>query len=56
MYAIDYPRPIVDSAAASRRARGELWSWRKRNGVRDESKRILQRHVRPDGNRPRRGA
>ena len=56
MYAIDYPRPIVDVAAASRRARGELWSWRKRNGVRDESKRILQRHVRPDGNRPRRGA
>jgi len=56
MYALDYPQPIVDSVSASRQARGELWSWRKRKQVRTEAERILQRHVRPEHNGSRRGA
>ena len=56
MYQVVYPRPIVDTVAATRRARGELYGWRKRGAVKGEAGRILRRHVRPGGGGFRRGA
>lgn len=46
MYRIDYPEPIIDLPASSKRAREMLWSWKARPEVKREAARILQRHVR----------
>ena len=56
MYALDYPDPIIDIKASYKRARDQLWTWRKRPQVKQESSRILARHVRPDRDRFKRGA
>ncbi|MBX2870351.1 MAG: DNA photolyase family protein [Acidiferrobacterales bacterium] len=41
-----YPRPIVDVTTSYREASELLWSWRKRDEVKAEAKRIVRRHVR----------
>lgn len=43
----DYPAPIIDIAAASKAARTKIWSHRKNDMVKQEKKRILQKHVIP---------
>jgi deoxyribodipyrimidine photo-lyase len=42
----DYPQPIVDTSVTYRQASDLLWSWRKRAEVKNEARRILNRHVR----------
>jgi deoxyribodipyrimidine photo-lyase len=42
----DYPQPIVDTSVTYRQASDLLWSWRKRADVKNEARRILNRHVR----------
>lgn len=42
----DYPEPIVDIAETGKSARAMLWQWRSHPDVKQESQRILQRHVR----------
>jgi len=44
----DYPEPIIDITSAAKAARERLWSWRGRSDVKQEARRILARHVRPD--------
>jgi deoxyribodipyrimidine photo-lyase len=44
----DYPVPIVDIKASSKQARELLWQWRNNPQVKQESYRILARHVRPN--------
>jgi deoxyribodipyrimidine photo-lyase len=44
----DYPMPIVDIKESGKTARELLWQWRKNPLVKQESYRILARHVRPD--------
>lgn len=52
MYQIEldscYLSPIIDLATRAKEARDRLWSWRKLDQVKQESQRILQRHVRLD--------
>ncbi|MEQ9165863.1 MAG: deoxyribodipyrimidine photo-lyase [Fulvivirga sp.] len=43
----DYPAPIIDIATASKEARTKIWSHRKNDVVKQEKKRILQKHVIP---------
>lgn len=47
----DYPKPMIDLQASGRSARERLWSYRNRTDVRQDSQRIVQRHVRPDSRR-----
>jgi len=42
-----YPKPIVAIAASGKRARELFWSWRVRPEVKQETARIVKRHVRP---------
>ncbi len=44
-----YLNPVIDIEASAKAARERLWSWRKREDVKQEAKRILSRHVRPSG-------
>ncbi|MEW6995113.1 deoxyribodipyrimidine photo-lyase/cryptochrome family protein [Colwelliaceae bacterium MEBiC 14330] len=44
----DYPLPIVDIKSTGKQARELLWQWRNKAQVKQESYRILARHVRPD--------
>ncbi len=44
----DYPVPIVDIKTSGKQARELLWQWRNNPQVKQESYRILARHVRPD--------
>ena len=55
MYALDYPEPVVDIKVSSKQAREQLWAWRRRPQVKQESARIVALHVRPDRTRSRRG-
>jgi deoxyribodipyrimidine photo-lyase len=41
-----YPYPIVDTSVTYRQASDLLWAWRKRADVKQEARRILNRHVR----------
>ena len=43
---IDYPEPIVDIKAKGKESRKLLWSFKKKNIVKKENKRILFRHAR----------
>lgn len=47
----DYPWPIIDLSVAAKNARERLWSFRDRDDVRAEAKRILYRHSLPDSPR-----
>lgn len=47
----DYPQPIVALQQSSKQARDALWAWRKNAAVKQENRRILRRHVRPDSRR-----
>ena len=47
----DYPLPIVDLTESARHARDRLWSYRERDDVKAEAKRILYRHSLPDSPR-----
>jgi len=42
----DYPAPIIDAAVTYRQASDLLWAWRDRADVKQEARRILNRHVR----------
>jgi deoxyribodipyrimidine photo-lyase len=42
---IDYPAPIVDIEASRKYASDIVWSFRKKDEVKQEGKRILQKHV-----------
>ncbi|MCF8320977.1 MAG: DNA photolyase family protein [Flavobacterium sp.] len=42
---IDYPAPIVDIEETRKRATDIVWSFRKKDDVKQEGKRILQKHV-----------
>ena len=44
----NYPLPIVDIQETGKRARDLLWQYRKREDVRQESKRIISKHVVPN--------
>ncbi|MFY8350700.1 deoxyribodipyrimidine photo-lyase/cryptochrome family protein [Pseudoalteromonas sp. SSM20] len=44
----DYPEPIVDVKQSYKDAQALLWLWRKKPKVVIESKRLLNRHVRPN--------
>lgn len=44
---VDYPEPIVDIAASGKSARERLWSYRKREEVKQEAQRILLKHTVP---------
>lgn len=44
----DYPAPIVDIAISGKAARDRLWSYKKRPAVKQEAKRIVAIHVRPN--------
>lgn len=46
-----YPAPIVDIRETGKRARDTLWQYRKRDDVKQESKRILAKHVVPTTNK-----
>jgi deoxyribodipyrimidine photo-lyase len=50
---IDYPNPIVDLEETQRFASQEMWGSRKRIEVKQEAKRILQKHVNPIRNKRR---
>jgi deoxyribodipyrimidine photo-lyase len=41
---VDYPRPIVDYAAAARQARDRLWARRRQPGFREQSDASVERH------------
>jgi deoxyribodipyrimidine photo-lyase len=41
----DYPAPIVDIEATRKYASDIVWSFRKKDEVKQEGKRILQKHV-----------
>ncbi|MDM7860866.1 deoxyribodipyrimidine photo-lyase [Alteromonas sp. ASW11-36] len=43
----DYPLPIIDIEQASREARDRLWSFRERDDVKREARRILSKHTIP---------
>lgn len=43
----DYPYPIIDFEIASREARDRLWTFRKREDVKQEGRRILRKHTIP---------
>jgi deoxyribodipyrimidine photo-lyase len=47
MFDLSYPEPILDVTQAARSARERLWSWRSRDEVKREARRVLGRHVRP---------
>jgi deoxyribodipyrimidine photo-lyase len=42
---IDYPEPIVDVDKTRQAASDIVWSYRKKDEVREEGKRILSKHV-----------
>ena len=42
---IDYPAPIVDIEETRKRATDIVWSFRKKDEVKLEGKRILEKHV-----------
>ncbi|MFN4122552.1 MAG: FAD-binding domain-containing protein [Flavobacteriales bacterium] len=44
----DYPLPIIDLEYSGRRAREEIWSTMKSTAAKQESQRILSRHVKSD--------
>jgi deoxyribodipyrimidine photo-lyase len=44
----DYPLPIIDIQITGPKARERLWSFRSRADVKAESRRIVDRHVRPE--------
>jgi deoxyribodipyrimidine photo-lyase len=44
---IDYPKPIIDYKIATKQAADILWGIRKENAVKQESMRILKKHVKP---------
>jgi deoxyribodipyrimidine photo-lyase len=48
---IDYPHPIIDFETSAKAARDKLWAFQKRDDVKAEGRRILQRHTLP--NRPK---
>jgi deoxyribodipyrimidine photo-lyase len=41
----DYPAPIVDIEETRKQASDIVWSFRKKNEVKEEGKRILKKHV-----------
>ena len=43
---IDYPSPAVELLESGRMARKRIWGHRRNTDVKNESRRILQRHVR----------
>lgn len=47
-----YPNPVIDINQSAKLARDKLWSFKKRDDVKAEGKRVLARHTVP--NRPRR--
>ena len=47
-----YPHPIIDIEQSAKQARDKLWSFKKRDDVKAEGKRVLARHTVLD--RPRR--
>ena len=46
-----YPKPMIDLAAAAKRARERLWSYRKREAVTERIPAILAKHVSPKSRR-----
>lgn len=44
----DYPLPIVDLQESGKEARAKIWGHRKNAKVKEENKRILQKHIRPN--------
>lgn len=44
---VDYPDPIIDVTQSYRAAQKKLWDFRKRDDVKAEAKRILERHTVP---------
>lgn len=44
----DYPRPIIELETTGKEARERLWSYRNRDDVQLENRRILLRHVKPE--------
>jgi deoxyribodipyrimidine photo-lyase len=44
---VNYPKPIIDVEKAAKYARETLWAARKNVEVREESKRILEKHINP---------
>ena len=46
----DYPRPIVDHEQAAREARARLTAWRRRPGMYEQSREVMDKH----GSRKRR--
>lgn len=42
---IDYPKPLVDIAESGRKARTKIWGHRSHEKVREEKKRILEKHT-----------
>ncbi|MEM9820668.1 MAG: deoxyribodipyrimidine photo-lyase [Bacteroidota bacterium] len=44
---VDYPAPVVNLEESSKAAREKIWSHRKHEQVKAESRRILAKHVRP---------
>lgn len=43
---VDYPAPIVNIEETRKNASQIIWSFRKKNEVKEEAKRIIQKHVR----------
>ena len=48
---VHYPKPIVDIKVARKKASDTLWNMRKNTAVREESERILKKHMLSDRNR-----
>ncbi len=46
MFAVDYSDPIIDLNQHVKDARELIWGWRERKNVKQEARRIIQRHVR----------
>ena len=44
---LDYPQPMVEPVKAAQTSRAQLWRLRKDPLVKEESRRLLQVHVRP---------
>ena len=48
---VQYPKPIVDIKVARKKASDTLWNMKKNAAVREESERILKKHMLSDRNR-----
>ena len=48
---VHYPKPIVDIKVARKKASDTLWNMKKNAAVREESERILKKHMLSDRNR-----